>query len=582
MVETITPVVHGGRRGRWAQFLVAARRGGDGGGRAVRRRARRGGGAARGAVGSGGRGVRRRDRRGVPRAGGRRAAGTGAAAPPAGARLVAHLLPVRPGVVPLRRRARGRLPHVPVARHARGGVGGGARERTTPRRRGVPRVLRSGSRPQRARRGALANARGGVPARRAARGLGVPGGMEAHARDRAGGRRRRLRRGRGLARRRHPKPGSWPPPSSRPRSARRASPSSPTGVRGGEPWPRIGCRLRWSARHAAWSRSSSSGSRRCRSSASRRRPGWSRSPCSGCSRSRSSWLAPASDGGSSAGASERPRSATTGRCSRATPALALVAAIAWRDGVDLPVGASLGMPVRRGPAARGARGARPGPLGLGRRARRGGRSARGGTMRRLVPALGVAAVVIVIALALPAGATHTNQTDPNDTAGRLDVRTVTLAHDETPRWRIGTFSAWTARRIWDRGFLIVELDTIGDDGVDQLIVVRSDGRRADRHPLSGSGGRERARHRDGRCRPGRSERCRGLGGAAAAGDRPRPDVVPVVGDDELRRARLPADVPRPRARRGHDRAAPSGRDALADASPTPTPSPTPSPSPSAR
>jgi hypothetical protein len=90
--------------------------------------------------------------------------------------------------------------------------------------------------------------------------------------------------------------------------------------------------------------------------------------------------------------------------------------------------------------------------------------------------LGVIALAATLALALPASATHTNQTDPNDTAGRLDVRTVLLAHDETPRWRIDTFAAWTIRRLWDRGFLTVELDTLGDAGVDHLVVIRSDGR----------------------------------------------------------------------------------------------------------
>ncbi len=98
-------------------------------------------------------------------------------------------------------------------------------------------------------------------------------------------------------------------------------------------------------------------------------------------------------------------------------------------------------------------------------------------MKRIALAVAGMAAVAVAALALPAGATHTNQTDPNDTPGRLDVRGVVLAHDETPRWRISTFASWTTRQLWDAGGLVVELDTTGEAGIDHLIVVRSDGRK---------------------------------------------------------------------------------------------------------
>lgn len=79
--------------------------------------------------------------------------------------------------------------------------------------------------------------------------------------------------------------------------------------------------------------------------------------------------------------------------------------------------------------------------------------------------------------ALPASAGHTGQDDPNDTNGRLDVRAVRLAHaDGPPRWTFVTFARWTVAQVWDRGYLVVQLDTRGDDAIDHLVVLRSDGR----------------------------------------------------------------------------------------------------------
>ena len=98
-------------------------------------------------------------------------------------------------------------------------------------------------------------------------------------------------------------------------------------------------------------------------------------------------------------------------------------------------------------------------------------------MRRLRTAIGAALVVGAALIALPAHATSPSQQDPNDTPGLLDVRRVTLAPGRTPRWRITTSASWTIRRLWDAGYLIVQLDTVGDPGVDHLVVVRSDGRR---------------------------------------------------------------------------------------------------------
>lgn len=83
----------------------------------------------------------------------------------------------------------------------------------------------------------------------------------------------------------------------------------------------------------------------------------------------------------------------------------------------------------------------------------------------------------LVALALPALAHHTDQVDPDDTDGKLDLEQVAFDHEGAPSWRMATFPSWTVRSIWDRGAFIVQLDTQGDAAVDFIAVVRSDGRR---------------------------------------------------------------------------------------------------------
>jgi len=94
-------------------------------------------------------------------------------------------------------------------------------------------------------------------------------------------------------------------------------------------------------------------------------------------------------------------------------------------------------------------------------------------------ALGVWAMVAVtvVALAVPALAHHTDQVDPDDTHGKLDLEQVAFDHEGAPTWRLATFSSWTVRSLWDRGTFIVQLDTKGDAAADFIAVVRSDGRR---------------------------------------------------------------------------------------------------------
>jgi hypothetical protein len=98
-------------------------------------------------------------------------------------------------------------------------------------------------------------------------------------------------------------------------------------------------------------------------------------------------------------------------------------------------------------------------------------------VKRLLTALGSLMIVLVLALAAPASATHTNLDDPNDVAGLMDLEHVVFRHDAGPyRWVFKTYPAWTIRQIWDRGTFVIQLDTIGDEAIDFFVVLRSDGR----------------------------------------------------------------------------------------------------------
>jgi hypothetical protein len=91
-------------------------------------------------------------------------------------------------------------------------------------------------------------------------------------------------------------------------------------------------------------------------------------------------------------------------------------------------------------------------------------------------ALGLALVMTALLLALPASGGTTSLDDPNDTEGRFDIRTVSFDGSRPPRWKIAMFAPWTARQIWDRGYVMIQLDVKGDARVDRLAIVRSNGR----------------------------------------------------------------------------------------------------------
>ncbi len=208
-------------------------------------------------------------------------------------------------------------------------------------------------------------------------------------------------------------------------------------------------------------------------------------------------------------------------------------------------------------------------------------------MRRVGNWLLAVTVVAVVALAVPAGADHTDQVDPNDTEGRLDLRGCAVRPRGRAELAIVTFPAWTVRAIWDRGYLMVQLDTRGDAAVDFVAVVRSDGRRlvAALFRRSRSGGQ--AEVASLRTDKSGSKRRLGIGPAQGGLDRTEPDLVLLVGALELHGRRLHAHLSGRRSRRGDDRTAAPGCDADADPDadpdhdrrPDPDPDPDPDPFP---
>jgi hypothetical protein len=88
----------------------------------------------------------------------------------------------------------------------------------------------------------------------------------------------------------------------------------------------------------------------------------------------------------------------------------------------------------------------------------------------------VALMVIVGLMPLLASANHQTVTDPNDGKGPLDVHRVAVKGKRArPKWKVVTFSGWSAQSIWDQGYGLVYLDTLGDRHFDYYGLVRSNG-----------------------------------------------------------------------------------------------------------
>lgn len=85
-----------------------------------------------------------------------------------------------------------------------------------------------------------------------------------------------------------------------------------------------------------------------------------------------------------------------------------------------------------------------------------------------------AALVTIVLMTVAAGAHDTDFQDPGDVRGKLDVKQVRLAHGP-PTWTIVTFGEWTTRRMWDRGYMMILLDTQSGVSPEFYLLVRSTG-----------------------------------------------------------------------------------------------------------
>jgi hypothetical protein len=88
-------------------------------------------------------------------------------------------------------------------------------------------------------------------------------------------------------------------------------------------------------------------------------------------------------------------------------------------------------------------------------------------------ALGVIAAVAAQGL----GARAASLADDDDARGALDVRVVTKVFRRRPVWRVTTHDRWRPRRLRDRGYVLVFLDTFGGARFDYYVVVRAAERR---------------------------------------------------------------------------------------------------------
>jgi len=90
----------------------------------------------------------------------------------------------------------------------------------------------------------------------------------------------------------------------------------------------------------------------------------------------------------------------------------------------------------------------------------------------------VAPPLVLILVALPvllALASHRDVRDDNDVKGRLDLRKVST-YGRPRVWHLETYDGWTSRRIWDRGYLLVHLDTLAGERFDYYALVSSNGK----------------------------------------------------------------------------------------------------------
>lgn len=110
---------------------------------------------------------------------------------------------------------------------------------------------------------------------------------------------------------------------------------------------------------------------------------------------------------------------------------------------------------------------------------------------RWVVRLGALVVAGTLFFMLAASARHIDLRDSNDARGPLDVARVQVKRGSPPSWRITTHPRWKVKPLWDRGFLLVFVDSVGGDRADYYVLVR-----AERNKLKAILYRDRLNKRD--------------------------------------------------------------------------------------
>ena len=126
-------------------------------------------------------------------------------------------------------------------------------------------------------------------------------------------------------------------------------------------------------------------------------------------------------------------------------------------------------------------------------------------MRAARRVAGLAGLAVAVAMSWPllAGAEHPALRDPRDAPGLLDLSRVRSGAGRTPGWTIATYARWTNRRLRDRGFFLVQLDTVGDGDPDYYALTRSTGGRLSARLFRHRRGKDRGVSRLGVGRPDR-------------------------------------------------------------------------------
>lgn len=89
--------------------------------------------------------------------------------------------------------------------------------------------------------------------------------------------------------------------------------------------------------------------------------------------------------------------------------------------------------------------------------------------------IGIALVVLAIFVPFIARAEHADLLDADDTRETLDIRLANVHHTPDMKFKVATYETWTPKETWDKGYVLVHLDTFGSQGFDYYAMVNSFG-----------------------------------------------------------------------------------------------------------